>query len=357
LSEPTTSAPIKPLVIALLQLARQDEQALVTDFDATERAAIGTPKQWSPRDLIGHIAAWRARQIGKLVAATRGESLPVWRENSVIDALNAETFAATQRQSWDEVQAEAGRAYAGLLAQVEMMIEEQLTQPTASGEPLWPETLGNGCWHPYTHMMQHYRERGELPPAIALFDPLRAELARLSAPETMIGDTVYNLACLYASAGEADQALALLHEALRLHPELVEWACNDLDLASLQGRPEFEALVQSRDGASKLITPADLASQRAGHVAPVVVDARGSEEYAKGHIQGALNIPRERLEERMGELPRDREVVTYCMMQRKGASRGERAATLLRARGYTARALDGGLPAWSAAGHPTDKGA
>jgi len=43
-------------------------------------------------------------------------------------------------------------------------------------------------------------------------------------------------------------------------------------------------------------------------------------------------------------------------MRHRGSSRSERAATLLRASGYDARALDGGFPAWEAAGYPVERG-
>src|SRR5690606_16983552 len=43
-----------------------------------------------------------------------------------------------------------------------------------------------------------------------------------------------------------------------------------------------------------------------------VIDVRPSEEYRAGHIPGAISIPVEELEARLGELPADREVVAYC---------------------------------------------
>jgi rhodanese-related sulfurtransferase len=356
MSEPI-GTPIKPLIIPLLRLAWQEEQALTASLTPEERAAIGTPEHWAPRDMVAHIARWRALQITKLVAATRDEPLPEWRESSVIDAINAETLTATQGCAWDEIAAESERAYTGLVAHVSAMSEEELTRPRGRDEPLWPETLGNGTWHPYTHMTEFYRQRDDMPRAVAICDRLRAELARLGAPETMRGDTAYNFACLYALAGESDRALATLREALALRPELAAWARNDPDLLSLHGRAEFDEISPPRNEAAELITPAALAAQRAGPVAPLVVDVRDPEEYTAGHIQGALNIPLDHLATRLGELPHDREVVTYCNMHQKGLSRGERAAALLRERGYTARALDGGLPAWSAADQATEQSA
>jgi rhodanese-related sulfurtransferase len=84
--------------------------------------------------------------------------------------------------------------------------------------------------------------------------------------------------------------------------------------------------------------------------APVIVDVRGKGEYAAGHAQGAVNIPLDTLTDRLGELPSDTPIVTYCNMNHPGHSRGERAAALLSERGFAASAIAGGLPAWQAAG-------
>lgn len=105
-----------------------------------------------------------------------------------------------------------------------------------------------------------------------------------------------------------------------------------------------------------LVHVATLRDQQ-GAEAPVVVDVRDASEYAAGHLPGARHIPAGELEGRLAELPRDRPVVTYCSMRHRGASRSERAAALLRTHGYDASALDGGLPAWEAAGGSVDVGA
>lgn len=100
------------------------------------------------------------------------------------------------------------------------------------------------------------------------------------------------------------------------------------------------------------LEPAAIHAQRGE---TLVIDVRGAAEYAAGHVAGARNIPLAKLEARLGELPRDQQIVTYCNMQHPGHSRGERAAALLSERGYRAAALAGGYPNWRAQGLPTSE--
>lgn len=45
---------------------------------------------------------------------------------------------------------------------------------------------------------------------------------------------------------------------------------------------------------------------------PLIVDVRGADAYAAGHIAGAVSIPGEALGGRRAEIPHDRLVVLYC---------------------------------------------
>jgi rhodanese-related sulfurtransferase len=99
------------------------------------------------------------------------------------------------------------------------------------------------------------------------------------------------------------------------------------------------------------VTRKDLVSRlRKGLV--TVLDVRPEDEFALGHLPGALNIPLGKLKHRLGELPADREVIAYC--------RGPycvlsfEAVAALRARGYRVRRLEDGYPEWKAAGLPIE---
>jgi rhodanese-related sulfurtransferase len=83
-----------------------------------------------------------------------------------------------------------------------------------------------------------------------------------------------------------------------------------------------------------------------------VVDVRPKEEYAAGHLPGAINIPLTDLEENVKTLPRNREIIAYC--------RGPfcllsfEAVARLRDRGLAARRLETGFPEWKVAGMPVE---
>jgi len=76
----------------------------------------------------------------------------------------------------------------------------------------------------------------------------------------------------------------------------------------------------------------------------LIVDVRSAEEFAAGHVEGAVNIPLETIGSHESGLPRDRLIVTVCG---KGGGRSDRAAQELRARGFkSVRSLCGGTDGW-----------
>lgn len=77
-----------------------------------------------------------------------------------------------------------------------------------------------------------------------------------------------------------------------------------------------------------------------------LVDVRTADEYALGHIDGALNISLDDLRERIGEIPSDRPVYVYCGV----GLRGYLASNILKENGYgDVRNLIGGIKTYKAA--------
>ncbi|WP_127074194.1 ArsR/SmtB family transcription factor [Pelagibacterium lentulum] len=138
---------------------------------------------------------------------------------------------------------------------------------------------------------------------------------------------------LYSVSG--DEVIALI-SALRVVTE--------------QHAAEMDRIVRGyfdkRDGMEPVSREDLLERARAGLV--TVLDVRPADEYAAGHIPGATNIPLSELEQRLGDLTKDREIIAYC--------RGPycvyafEAVAALRQAGFSARRLKGGLPQWRTAG-------
>lgn len=84
-----------------------------------------------------------------------------------------------------------------------------------------------------------------------------------------------------------------------------------------------------------------------------VLDVRSEEQFAHGHITGAVNIPYSRLVTRLGELPRDPStpILVYC----DTVQRSTQALMALHLLGYpSAYYLMGGLKRWEQEGRHLD---
>lgn len=87
----------------------------------------------------------------------------------------------------------------------------------------------------------------------------------------------------------------------------------------------------------------------------VLLDVRPAEEFAAGHIPGAISVPLATLRRAVSRLPRDREIVAYC--RGPYCVLAPEAVALLRAKGLRARRLEDGFPEWRRAGLPVAVGA
>lgn len=93
---------------------------------------------------------------------------------------------------------------------------------------------------------------------------------------------------------------------------------------------------------SKAIEPA--AVQRRLEQEPLfLVDVREPDEWEEGHIEGATHIPLGELAQRLGELPRDRELIMVC----RSGSRSGLACEYMESLGYDVVNMTGGMTAWS----------
>lgn len=141
-----------------------------------------------------------------------------------------------------------------------------------------------------------------------------------------------------------------LYVIYRLADEAIYDLMRNLRTVARHRLAEVEQLVrQSREGRDFPVQAdreALLESVRHGDL--LMVDVRPVEEYEAGHIPGAISMPLSELEQRLPELPKDREIVTYC--------RGTycllalQAVEMLREHGYRALFLEEGVREMASAG-------
>jgi phage shock protein E len=80
----------------------------------------------------------------------------------------------------------------------------------------------------------------------------------------------------------------------------------------------------------------------------ILLDVRTPEEFASGHIAGAVNIPVQDLTRLMSELPQDLPLVIYC----RSGNRSAQAVSILGEAGYSHLYDLGGIINWTAQGYP-----
>jgi rhodanese-related sulfurtransferase/DNA-binding HxlR family transcriptional regulator len=146
---------------------------------------------------------------------------------------------------------------------------------------------------------------------------------------------------LYSLIGD-DEVIRLLHALGRV---------GERNVAEIER--VMAAYFRARDELEPVAREDLIARLRDGMV--TVLDVRPQNEFALGHLPGAVNVPLAALERGLADLPRNKEVVAYC--------RGPycvlsfEAVAALRSKGYSVRRLVDGFPEWKAAGFPIEAAA
>ncbi len=117
-------------------------------------------------------------------------------------------------------------------------------------------------------------------------------------------------------------------------------------MQALDGRPDLVAPVER-------VTAATLAELLESPEPPLVLDVRTEREWREQRIRASVNVPLNRLAERVGELPRERPLVVQCATGYRSAI----AASILLREGFGSVAdLVGGFAAWTSSGLEVDAG-
>lgn len=95
--------------------------------------------------------------------------------------------------------------------------------------------------------------------------------------------------------------------------------------------------------------------EQARRGAIIVIDVRPQDEYQTAHLPYARSMPLAEIEQRLDELPRDREIIAYC--RGPFCLLSEEALQRLARRGFRVRKLSDGVSEWQAAGLPVERAA
>jgi rhodanese-related sulfurtransferase len=200
---------------------------------------------------------------------------------------------------------------------------------------------------------------------MALSSPARLELLELLAQGERTVDTLSQLTGLTVAntsqhlqhlrrAGLVDARKEGLYVHYRLRGDEVVHLVGAVQVTGQAYLAEVDKLLREfflkKDELEPLEANELLERSRRGLV--TVIDVRPPEEFASGHLPGAINIPIDDLKRRLGELPRRKEVIAYC--RGPYCLMSFDAVALLRTRGYKARRLEAGLPEWRAKGLPIE---
>jgi rhodanese-related sulfurtransferase/biotin operon repressor len=201
----------------------------------------------------------------------------------------------------------------------------------------------------------------------ALASPYRLELLDLLAQsertvESLAAETGATLANIsqhlqiLRNAGLATARKDGLFVHYRIADPAVSTLCASLRTVAEKQDAELDRIVREHFGDRDEPDPVEMTEllrrARAGDV--IVVDARPVNEYAAGHIPGALSIPIDDLKRRLHRLPKSKPYVAYC--RGPYCVYADQAVAQLRAAGRRARRLAVGLPEWKSAGLPVDVG-
>jgi ArsR family transcriptional regulator len=201
--------------------------------------------------------------------------------------------------------------------------------------------------------------------AKAMSHPVRLELMEhlgqgersVETLADLVGQSMANTShhlLLLRRAGLAEARKDGVHVLYRLSGDDVVGLLSNLRVTAERHNAEVERVLsgyfRSRDDMEALSRRELLRRAKDGLV--TVLDVRPADEFAAGHLPGAVNIPLSDLGKRLKDLPKDHEVIAYC----RGAYcvLSFEAVAHLRKKGFKARRLVEGYPEWKAAGLPVE---
>jgi tetratricopeptide (TPR) repeat protein len=227
----------------LVRLGHQAVQAYIDALSDEEKAIVGNSDDWSPKDILAHMTAWKEQIVLNYQASKSGETEPVQAD---YQAMNAEFFEKHSSHSWDEVLSYHENTHRALLAELENITEADLERtegiPMQAGRPFWRMVVGIAYTHPMGHLRDPVLARGDFERAVEMQEEICQLLSELDDDQSWMGAQQYNLACTYSLVGQKEKAIRILDKALKMTPELVDWSKEDPDFEPIREHPDYKAI-------------------------------------------------------------------------------------------------------------------
>lgn len=155
------TAPTKGELLAAINRDRETWEAVLAEVGENRMLEPGPMGDWTFKDLVAHLTAWRARTLQRLEAAANGQPDPdpVWpADRKSDDQINAWIHEVNQDRLLGEILGESRESYARFAEVVQMLPDEALSDPSRfpwlEGDAIGPSIAGGG-------LLAHWRDEHE----------------------------------------------------------------------------------------------------------------------------------------------------------------------------------------------------
>lgn len=219
--------PLQADLVSMLLATRELERALYARLSPDQLTAPLPDGEWSPADVLGHLAAWRGIEARRLAGtAAQGDPLP----GDDVEASNARLHAQRVGTSAESIEAEADASLEQLISAIRSSSAEALCEC----DQLVAGIGANGINHAIGHLSDIARLAGDTTSYREFAAGVERVLRGSHLPPRDSGVLLYNLACHSALTGDLDDARRLLGTAIGRRPDLGELAGEDPDLVRLR---------------------------------------------------------------------------------------------------------------------------
>ena len=98
---------VQEALLGLLERANEAQNAWLSGLSDADRNTLGTPEQWSAKDILAHVTFWQEVTAERLAAAARGEEPRTFGD---FQPINERTFEERRGQSWEQVPTSTSQA-------------------------------------------------------------------------------------------------------------------------------------------------------------------------------------------------------------------------------------------------------